>query len=98
MELLIGPMFCVSVGFVVFLGASGVISYLLGRNSRGSHSSRRERKAAMVIGVAAGLVLALNMLGGAAHRLGVWMGGDLLMLLITVCWVWRILTSDAAKR
>ena len=86
------------MGFVVYLGASGILIYLHGRNSRGSHSTRKERKAALVIGVAAGLGLAMNLLAGSAVNNSVWMGVDLLIFLVTARWVWRILATRTVRR
>lgn len=98
MASLIVPLFCMSVGFVVYLGASGILIYLRGRKSQGIHSTRKERKAATVIGVAAGLVLAMNMVAGSEHNIGIWMGVDSLLLLMVAVWVWRILKTQAARR
>jgi hypothetical protein len=102
MGFLVAPIFCVSVGFVAFLGAGGLLSYFRLRNLRGSHSTRRERKAAKVIGVSVGLALAagfgmgsaLNSNSGAMVLTGVYC----LILLVTVIWVWRILTARTAQR
>ena len=93
MSFLIVPIFCASVGFVVYMGAAGILSYVRSRSSGGSHGSRRERKASKVIGVAVGLGLAMNMLGGSVFNAGVWMIVDFLILLVTAGWVWRILTA-----
>jgi peptidoglycan/LPS O-acetylase OafA/YrhL len=101
MSLLIVPIFCVSAGFVVFLGASGILIYVRGLKSRGSHSTRKERKAALVIGVASGLGLAVALgTGSPLNGSGamIWMGVDLLIFLVTVGWVWRILTTRIVRR
>ena len=102
MSLLIVPIFCLSVGFVVFLGASGILIYIRGRHSHGSHSTRKERKAAGVIGVAAGLGMAATIgaesaLDGSGGAM-VWLGVDLLIFLVTVVWVWKILTRTTVRR
>jgi hypothetical protein len=102
MSFLIVPLFCVSVGFVVFLGSSWFLSYFRGRESRGSRSSRRERKAAKVIGAAAGLGFAAvfgvgQVLNGDTGMM-VSVGVDGVILLVTVGWVWRILTVRPTQR
>jgi hypothetical protein len=102
MGFLIVPMFCMSVGFVVFLGASWFLSYLRIRNSRGSRSTRRERKAARVIGVAVGLGFATVFAVGGVFNgntgLEVSAGVDGLILVVAAGWVWRILTTRTTGR
>jgi heme A synthase len=102
MSFLIVPMFCLSVGFVAYLGASWLFSYLRRRYSRGSHSSRRERKAALVMGVAVGLGFATVFAMGSEFRgsagVMVCAGVDGAILLVALGWVWRILTARAPGR
>jgi branched-subunit amino acid ABC-type transport system permease component len=97
MSFLIVPLFCLSVGFVVFLGASWLLSYLRGRNPRAGHSARRERKAARVIGVAVSLGFATVFVVGSALNgdagLEVSAAVDGVILLVALAWVWRILTA-----
>jgi hypothetical protein len=98
MSFLIVPIFCVSVGFVVYLGASGILIYFRGRHSHGSHSTRKERKASVVIGVSVGLALAIALGFGSGFSDSVWIGIDLLILLVTAGWVWRILVTARVRR
>jgi hypothetical protein len=102
MSFLIVPLFCVSVGFVVFLGASWFLSFVRLRNSHGSRSTRRERKAAQVIGVAVGLgfvtVFAAGEVLDGSASLMVSAIVDGVILLVAVGWVYRILTARTAGR
>jgi Na+/H+-translocating membrane pyrophosphatase len=91
MSLLILPIFCVSAGFVVYLVASGILIGIRGRSFDGSRSTRRERKAAQVIGVGGGLALAFTLGAGSGLGVAALMGVDLLIFLVTAGWVWRIL-------
>jgi hypothetical protein len=100
MSFLIVPLFCVSVGFVFFLAASWFLSYLHVRSSRRRFSSRRERKAAGVMGVAVGLGFATFFAVGSDGRTGlmVSMVVDGVILLVAVGWIWRILTARVVRR
>jgi len=102
MSFLIVPLFCVSVGFVAFLTASWFLSYLHGRLPHGSHSTRRERKAARVIGVAMGLgfatVFAVGSVLNGSTGVMVSAGVDGAILLVALGWLWRILTARATGR
>jgi hypothetical protein len=100
MSFLIVPLFCVSVGFVFFLAASGFLSYLRLRSSHGSRSTRRERKAALVMGVAVGLgfatVFAVGSNGGSGLMVSAVVDG--VILLVAVGWIYRILTGRTVRR
>ena len=100
MSFLIVPVFCVSVGFVFFLAASWFLSYLHVRSSRRRYSSRRERKAAGVMGVAVGLgfatVFTLGSNGGSGLMVSTVVDG--VILLVAVGLVWRILTARVVRR
>jgi hypothetical protein len=101
MSFLIVPLFCVSVGFVVFLGASWFLTYIRPRSSRASRSTRRERKAAQVIGVAVGLGFVTEFaVGGLEGNMGLIVSAivDGLILLVAVGLVWRILTARTVGR
>ncbi len=80
------------------MGASGILIYLRGLHSMGSRSTRRERKASRVIGVATGMALAFTLGVGSSLSDIVWMVVDLLILLVTIGWVWRILATPATRR
>ena len=102
MSFLLVPMFCVSVGFVAFLGASWLLSYIRIRTSHGGFSSRRERKAARVMGLAVGLgfaaVFAVGDVVSGTAGVMVSAGVDAVILLVGLGWVWRILTGRASRR
>jgi hypothetical protein len=100
MSFLIVPLFCVSVGFVFFLTASWFLSYLHARSSRRRYSSRRERKAARVMGVAVGLGFATVFEVGSNGGTGLIVSTvvDGVILLVAVGWVWRILTARTTSR
>jgi hypothetical protein len=100
MSFLIVPLFCASVGFVFFLAASWFLSYLHVRSSRRKYSSRRERKAAGVMGVAVGLGFAIVFAFGSNGGSGLMVSAilDGVILLAAVGLVWRILTTRTVRR